>query len=520
MKIRKCKKCCGDYTGVFRGFFMEKLFFIVFAMLLVLPFSAFAEIKEIISEGTYNMGDGETPTVAESMAVLQAKRTALEQAGTYVESYSKVENFQLTKDEIQVLASGIMDVTILDKKRTIVGDGIHFWVKIKARVNSDKIQEMATKVKEKSVVEDYKKIQAAYDKSQKEIEELKKQLAQAKGEREKKKIEVKITDTGNLFQAFEWFEKGNKYSLNNEFEQAIDAYSRSLEFGIKIYETYTKRGIAYANKGDFDSAIKDFDTVIELYSSSPLNYGTDNKTITKDMQTDHTVKYASAYYNRGGAYAKKGQLKKALDDFNKAITINPSIDENVYYWVYYTRGKIYAEMALYDKAIDEYSKAIKLRSDEGALYIDRGASYSDNGQYDLAIEDYTKAIELSADKISTSLAYGLRGIAYSRKGQHDRAIEDFTKAITLNSYYENYKNRGIAYAKKEQYEMAFRDFDMAVSLYQKDADLYVRRGATGAAVGNFGKAMSDFQKACDMGDERGCNALHQMESVINKSMGR
>jgi len=38
------------------------------------------------------MGDGETPGVAESRALLQAKRIALEQAGTYVESYTKVEN--------------------------------------------------------------------------------------------------------------------------------------------------------------------------------------------------------------------------------------------------------------------------------------------------------------------------------------------------------------------------------------------------------------------------------------------
>ena len=36
------------------------------------------------------------------------------------------------------------------------------------------------KAKDKSVVEDYKKIQEAYDKSQKDIEELKRQLAQAK----------------------------------------------------------------------------------------------------------------------------------------------------------------------------------------------------------------------------------------------------------------------------------------------------------------------------------------------------
>ena len=61
-------------------------------MMLFLPSVGFTEVKEIISEGTYNMGDGETPGVAESRALLQAKRIALEQAGTYVESYTKVEN--------------------------------------------------------------------------------------------------------------------------------------------------------------------------------------------------------------------------------------------------------------------------------------------------------------------------------------------------------------------------------------------------------------------------------------------
>ena len=39
-------------------------------------------------------------------------------------------DLKLTEDEIKVLASGLMEVTILDKKRTIVGDGFNFWVKI------------------------------------------------------------------------------------------------------------------------------------------------------------------------------------------------------------------------------------------------------------------------------------------------------------------------------------------------------------------------------------------------------
>src|SRR3990167_1531692 len=208
---------------------MRKYIFpILVSVLLFYPLQGFAEVKEIISEGTYNMGDGETPGVAESRALLQAKRTALEQAGTYVESYTKVDNLQLTKDEIQVLASGIMEVEILDKKRTIVGDGFHFWVQIKAKVNPDKIEEMAKRVKEKSVIEDYKKIQEAYDKSQREIEELKKQLAGAKGEKEKKQVEAKITDDERLLQAIEWFEKGYQHILNKEYDEAIEAYSSAI----------------------------------------------------------------------------------------------------------------------------------------------------------------------------------------------------------------------------------------------------------------------------------------------------
>ena len=57
---------------------MKHILAIFVVALLFNQSSAFAETKEIISEGAYNMGDGETPTVTESRALLQAKRTAVE----------------------------------------------------------------------------------------------------------------------------------------------------------------------------------------------------------------------------------------------------------------------------------------------------------------------------------------------------------------------------------------------------------------------------------------------------------
>ena len=62
------------------------------ALLCCLPPSGYADTKVIAAEGTYTMGDGETPLVAESRALQQAKRVALEEAGTYVQSYAKTRH--------------------------------------------------------------------------------------------------------------------------------------------------------------------------------------------------------------------------------------------------------------------------------------------------------------------------------------------------------------------------------------------------------------------------------------------
>jgi len=81
---------------------MKNIFMLIIFLFCLFACPGLGEADEIIAEGSYNMGDGETPTVAESRALLNAKRAALERAGTYVESYTKVRNFQLTQDQIQV----------------------------------------------------------------------------------------------------------------------------------------------------------------------------------------------------------------------------------------------------------------------------------------------------------------------------------------------------------------------------------------------------------------------------------
>ena len=140
---------------------------------------AYADTKTLTAEATYIMGDGETPSFAEAMVLQRAKQMALEEAGTYVESYTKVQNLNLSADEILTLIGGVIQVELLEKTRNLVGDGVRFWVKIKAVVTTDTMEELARRIKGKNVAEEYRDLRLKYEALTRDIDELKQVIAKS-----------------------------------------------------------------------------------------------------------------------------------------------------------------------------------------------------------------------------------------------------------------------------------------------------------------------------------------------------
>ena len=67
---------------------------------------------------------------------------------------------------------------------------------------------------------------------------------------------------------------------------------------------YTERGVTYYNKGDIDKAIEDYNAAIALDPG-----------------------FAEAYTHRGQSYHDRGEIDKAITDYNKAIELNPELAE-------------------------------------------------------------------------------------------------------------------------------------------------------------------------------------------------
>lgn len=173
-----------------------------------------------------------------------------------------------------------------------------------------------------------------------------------------------------------------------------------------------------------------------------------------------------AYNNLGITYKDIGQLNKALENYNKAIALNP-----LFYKAYTNRGIVLEKMGQLDKALENYNKSIALNPSYYVAYTNRGIFFKKAEQYDKALEDYNKAIALNPFYY---VAYNNRAIVFRKIMQFDKALENYNKAIALNPFYfEAYFNRGIAFKN----------------------------------AGRFDKALEDFKKACELGYTDACRAL-------------
>lgn len=295
------------------------LLLVLIVLLTSLPIIVHAESKEIIATGSYIMADGESLKLAQEQALMDAKRHAVEQAGVYLESYTKTVNMQLQSDEIMMLAAGLIQVTATQVDKAFVKEGIQFTVKIKAIVAADQIEELRSQLRSKTMespnaeetrlkklAREYEALLADYDKQQQEIDLLKEQLKKTSNEQNQKEIIEKIGRSEQILEAAIWINNGDQLKLAGKSKEAMEAYSKALSFNPENAQAYNRRGGIFLENGQYDQAINDFTFAITWYP-----------------------RMTEAYLNRSKANLLKGDKLKADADRAVAYRIDPVPDVQI-----------------------------------------------------------------------------------------------------------------------------------------------------------------------------------------------
>lgn len=174
---------------------------------------------------------------------------------------------------------------------------------------------------------------------------------------------------------------------------------------------------------------------------------------------------------------------------------------------YNNRGIAYNAGGNYDRAIQDFNRAIMLDPKFEKPYNNRADAYNHKGDYNRAILDYNQAIALNPKYAE---AFYNRGIAYNAQNNFDYAIEDFSRAIKLNPHYaQSYNNRAVAYCCKGDYNQAIDDLNGAIRLDATYAKAWYNRGNAFNAKGDHAHAQDDFKEACDLGYEPACGLINR-----------
>lgn len=100
---------------------------------------AFADIRVVNAQGEHRMGNRDTREDAIRLATEAAKRNALEQVATYLESVTVVHDMDVTKDEIRSYTAGLVLVLNQQISTMLDGDVVVVRVDLLAQMDTEEV---------------------------------------------------------------------------------------------------------------------------------------------------------------------------------------------------------------------------------------------------------------------------------------------------------------------------------------------------------------------------------------------
>jgi len=128
------------------------------------------------------------------------------------------------------------------------------------------------------------------------------------------------------------------------------------------------RGVAYVKNRDYDRAIADYDTALQIAPNHPFTHNL-----------------------RGIAYRLKGEYDRAIADYSQAIQLDPT-----YALAYGGRAFAYRMKLDFPHALTDHDAEVRIAPQAAAPYMQRGATYEAMENYEKALADYRQGFALGA----------------------------------------------------------------------------------------------------------------------------
>ncbi len=172
-----------------------------------------------------------------------------------------------------------------------------------------------------------------------------------------------------------FFTGGCLAAANGDYAAAVDRFSEAIRRSPNDSEAYQQRCLAYCEAGRYVEGLADGQQAVQL--------------APEEMDS---------YRARGRAFFGLGQYALAVDDFGHVVEKEKWDGRAYHRWnAYYWRGRAVAKQGDLQRAAADLSEAAFFATQRAEIYVERSRIYEQLGHYDKALQDRREAFRLDPE---------------------------------------------------------------------------------------------------------------------------
>ncbi|HEX5483477.1 MAG TPA: tetratricopeptide repeat protein [Terriglobia bacterium] len=218
--------------------------------------------------------------------------------------------------------------------------------------------------------------------------------------------------------------EANAYFKAGQFDKSAQAIQQAIQKDPNNQSLHAALANDYVKMGNMPEAAKEFKKAGQEVNQKALEQE------TKAAKENKEFKGLKQTFDAGNALYNQGQFAQAAQTFEKAI---PMAKEKNLPVVLSRAADSYAKAHEYDKAVADYQKAITADPTNGGYMNNLGSLYGQMGKPDLAVQEFEKAAQ--ADPTNAARYYYNIGAIETNAGKSDQAAAAFKKATQLDPNY-------------------------------------------------------------------------------------
>jgi protein O-mannosyl-transferase len=203
---------------------------------------------------------------------------------------------------------------------------------------------------------------------------------------------------------------------------------------------------------------------------------------------EHTSGNSVAHYNLGKTLFDAGRVEETIDQYRKALQINPN-----YFEAHSNLGIALMQTGRAEEGREQFLQALQIKPDLPISHYNLGNAYAATGQRQRAIEHYERALALKPDYIE---AHNNLGVTLIKVDRPLEAIEHYLDALKVNADdCDTLYNLGNALLLTGRVQDAIGQYERAVQLKPNYAEAHNNLGSALLQAGRPEEAIEHYKQA-------------------------